>query len=67
MGSSLTFECQLSENNRKTEKEKSDKCQFCRTAERDCIFLPCKHNISCHKCTQENELTHCVACGSEIL
>ena len=66
LGSSLTYECQLSNNHRKTEKEKSDKCQLCRTCERDCIFIPCKHNVSCFRCTQLNELTHCVSCGSAV-
>lgn len=62
----MTFECQLSQTSRKTEKEKSDKCGFCRVNEKDCIFLPCKHNVSCQRCVQEHELSHCVTCGSEI-
>ena len=62
----MTYECQKTCTNRKTEKEKSDKCTICKVTEKNCIFLPCKHNICCLKCAQMNEISHCTVCGSTV-
>ena len=66
LGGNMTYECQKTCTNRKTGKEKSDKCQICKVTEKNCIFLPCKHNICCLKCAQMNEISHCTVCGSTV-
>lgn len=41
-----------------------DKCSICWESERDCLILPCRHNVSCVKCIKS--IKSCPLCRNTI-
>jgi len=50
--------------NSKALAEKDGNCFICYEKERDCLLMPCKHNISCIKCSQG--FKNCPVCRHPI-
>lgn len=48
---------QSGQANERAERNNKDhkKCYICFSNERNCLFLPCKHNFSCMKCSKNLE------------
>lgn len=47
-----------------TEKQNVNACVICCEADRDALYLPCKHNTACVKCSKN--LKECPICRRKI-
>ena len=74
IGNSAMYEVQLEEEVKKPIKlsvDLTDKnlqgqyCIICYEAERDCLIMPCKHNVSCTRCVKSQK--KCPVCREDIL
>ena len=57
------FECFL--NFESNIEEKDDFCKLCKDTEKNCLIMPCKHNVACMECC--DKLDKCPLCGVRIL
>ena len=46
------------------EKKSEGMCVICCEIDRDCVYLPCKHNTACIKCSKN--LKECPICREKI-
>lgn len=52
-------------NNAEKNINQNMQCTICWDAERDCLIMPCKHNVSCTKCIKS--LKNCPICREVII
>ena len=67
VGSSSTYSVNCNwfqEKNVENEEIKSKDCIICYENDRDCLYLPCRHNTACMKCSKN--LTNCPICKVKI-
>lgn len=68
IGNSAMYQVQLENIEKKEINEKSfqgNQCIICLDSERDCLIMPCRHNVSCTKCIKS--IKKCPVCREDIL
>lgn len=52
IGAISIYKCQYSDSKKSVEVEKTDSCVVCYENDRDAVYLPCKHNLVCLRCSK---------------
>ena len=63
IGSSQTYVCTI-KTTYVSQKFKINSCVICCENDKDCVYMPCKHNAACIKCSKN--LKECPICRLKI-
>ena len=63
IGSNQTYVCKI-KMSLVSQKLHHNACVICCEQEKDCVYMPCKHNTACIKCSKN--LKECPICRTKI-
>mgnify|MGYP002344513415 CR=1 FL=1 len=62
-GSNQTYSCKI-KTEMVSERSNTNACIICYENDKDCVYMPCKHNTACIRCSKN--LRDCPICRNKI-